>query len=62
MDFSPFFYPFFTTRPTSELYNEPLKVIPEGSMVQYLPVGSMEAAMEAPQPFLAKKINPQIPK
>ena len=39
IEFSANFSPFFTARPTSERYNNPLKVIPEGSMVEYLPVG-----------------------
>ena len=43
IDFSPHFHPFFTTRPTSESYNDPLKVPTEGSRVEYLPVGSQEA-------------------
>ena len=59
IDFSPDFSHFFTTRPTSESCWEPLKVIPEGSMVEYLPFGSNEA----PKPLLAKNIfEPQIPK
>ena len=41
--FSPHFHPFFTTRPTSESYNDSLKVPTEGSRVEYLPVGSQEA-------------------
>ena len=51
IDFSPPFTPFFTFRPTPESYNGPLKVLPEGSMVEYLPVGSQEA----PQTIIAKK-------
>ena len=51
MDFSPHFQPFFTARPTSESYNDPLKVLTEGSMVEYLLVGSQEA----PQTIIAKK-------
>ena len=51
IDFSPVFNPFFTVRPTSESYNGPLKVLPEGSMVEYLPVGSQEA----PQTIIGKK-------
>ena len=43
IDFSPPFNPYFTVRPTSESYNGSLKVLPEGSMVEYLPVGSHEA-------------------
>ena len=43
IDFSPPFNPYFTVRLTSESYNGPLKVLPEGSMVEYLPVGSQEA-------------------
>ena len=43
IDFSPPFNPFFSVRPTSESYNGPLKVVPEGSVVEYLPVGSQEA-------------------
>ena len=30
---------FFTTRPTSKSCNEPLKKLPQGSMVDYLPFG-----------------------
>ena len=48
--FTPF-SPFFTTRPTSESYNDPLKVPTEGSRVEYLPVGSQEAT----QTIIAKK-------
>ena len=51
IDFSPHFHPFFTTRPTSESYNDPLKVPTEGSRVEYLPVGSQEAT----QTIIAKK-------
>ena len=54
IDFSPDFSHFFTTRPTSESCWEPLKVIPEGSMVEYLPFGSKEA----PQTISAKKNFP----
>ena len=43
VDFSPDFSPFFTARLTSERYNYSLKVILEGSMVEYLPVGPNEA-------------------
>ena len=43
IDFSPHFSPFYPDRVTSESYNNPLKVIPEGSMVEYLPVGSKES-------------------
>ena len=50
IDFSPPFNPYFTARLTSESYNGPLKVLPEGSMVEYLPVGSQEA----PQTIIAK--------
>ena len=50
-DFSPHFGHFFTARPISESYNNPLKVIPEGSMVEYLSVGSQEA----PQTIISKK-------
>ena len=53
IDFSPPFNPYFTVRLTSESYNSPLKVLPEGSMVENLPVGSQEA----PQPLLPKKIS-----
>ena len=42
IDFSPHFSPFYPDRVTSESYNNPLKVIPEGSMVEYLPVGTKE--------------------
>ena len=52
IDSSPDFSHFFTTRPTSERYNDPLKVIPEGSMVEYLPVGPKGA----PQTIFEKKI------
>ena len=48
--FTPF-SPFFTARPTSESYNDPLKVLTEGSMVDYLLMGSQEA----PQTIIAKK-------
>ena len=51
IDFSPSFNPYFTVRLTSESYNGPLKVLPEGSMVEYLPVGSQEA----PQTIIGKK-------
>ena len=51
IDFSPPFNPFFTVRLTSESYNCPLKVLPEGSMVEYLPVGSKEA----PQTIIVKE-------
>ena len=51
IDFSPHFHPFFTARPTSESYNNLLKVIPEGFMVEYLPVGPKEA----PQTIIGKK-------
>ena len=44
IDFSPPFNPFFTIRLTSESYNDPLKVLTEGSMVEYLSVGSQEAS------------------
>ena len=50
--FLPNFSPFFTAKPTSERYNDPLKVIPEGSMVEYLPVGPKGA----PQTIFGKKI------
>ena len=51
IDFSPPFNPFFSVRPTSESYNGPLKVVPEGSVVEYLPVGSQEA----PKTIIGKK-------
>ena len=51
IDFSPHFSPFYPDRLTSESYNNPLKVIPEGSMVEYLPVGSKEG----PQTIIGKK-------
>ena len=51
IDFSPPFNPFFTVRQTSKSYNGPLKVLPEGSMVEYLPVGSQEA----PKTIIGKK-------
>ena len=53
IDFSPHFHPFFTVKPTSESFNDPLKVLTEGSMVEYLPVGSQEAPQTiiAPQKF-----------
>ena len=51
IDFSPPLNPYFTVRLTSESFNGPLKVLPEGSMVEYLPVGSQEA----PQTIIAKK-------
>ena len=50
IDFSPLFNPYFTARLTSESYNGPLKVLPEGSMVEYLPVRSQEA----PQTIITK--------
>ena len=56
--FTPF-SPFFSTRPTSESYNDPLKVLTEGSMVEYLPVGSQED----PQTIIDKKnFEPWNPK
>ena len=57
IDFSPPFNPYFTVRLTSESYNSPQKVLPEGSMVEYLPVGSQEA----PQTIIApqKISNPK---
>ena len=56
--FTPF-YPFFTARPTSECYNDPLKVIPGCSTVEYLSVGPKEA----PQTIFGEKnhIGPEIP-
>ena len=51
IDFSPPLNPYFTVRLTSESYNGPLKVLPEGSMVEYLPAGSQEA----PQTINAKE-------
>ena len=51
IDFSPHFHPFFTAKPTSESYNDPLKVLTERSMVEYLPVGSQED----PQTIIDKK-------
>ena len=51
IQFSPHFSPFFTARPTSERYNDPQKVIPEGSMVEYLPVGPKGA----PETIFGKK-------
>ena len=44
-------------KPTSESYNDPLKVLTKGSMVEYLPVGSQEA----PQTIIGKK-NFQLPR
>ena len=38
-------------RPTSESFNDPLEVLTDGSMEEYLPVGSQEA----PQTIIAKK-------
>ena len=59
IDFSPHFSPFYPDRVTFESYNNPLKVIPEGSMVEYLPVGSKEG----PQTIIGKKnFKPKIPK
>ena len=52
IEFSPNFSPFFTARPPFERYNDPLKVIPEGSMVEYLPVGPKGA----PETNFGKKI------
>ena len=58
IEFSPNFSPFFTARPTSQRYNDPLKVIPEGSMVEYLPVGPKGA----PKTIFGKKyFRPEIP-
>ena len=51
IDFSPPLNPYFTVMLTSESYNGPLKVLPEGSMVEYLPVGSQEA----PQTIIGQK-------
>ena len=53
IDFSPHF---FTVKPTSESFNDPLKVLTEGSMVEYLPVGSQEA----PQTIIAPKKFPAL--
>ena len=63
IDFSPDFSHFFTDRSTSKSYTDPLKVISEGSMVEYLSVGSQGA----PKIIIGKKIfqvpkNPKIPK
>ena len=52
IQFPPNFSPFSIARPTSERYNEPLKVIPKGSMVEYLPVGPKGA----PQTIFGKNI------
>ena len=52
IDFSPDFSRFFSDWSTSESYTDPLKVIPEGSMVEYLPVGSKGA----PHTIFGKKI------
>ena len=58
IDFSPDFSPFFTARPTSESCYAPLKVIPEGSKVEYLPVGPKGA----PHTIFGKKyFRPEIP-
>ena len=51
IDFSPPFNPYFIVRLTSQRYNGPLKVLPEGSMVEYLSVGSQKA----PKPLLPPK-------
>ena len=53
--FTPF-SPFFTSRPTSKSWNNPLKVLTEGSMVEYLPVGSQEA----PKTIIANKKIPAL--
>ena len=54
--FTPF-SPFFSTRPTSESYKDLLKVLTEGSMVEYLPLGSQED----PQTIIDKKnSSPEI--
>ena len=45
------FQPFFPARPTSPSYTDPLKVLPEGSVVENLPSGSKEA----PQIIIGKK-------
>ena len=42
----------FTDRPTSESSADPLKVVPEGSMVEYISVGTNEGD---PKSLLAKK-------
>ena len=52
IEFSPNFSSFFTARPTSKHYKDPLKVIPGGSMVEYLPVGPKGA----PQTIFGKKL------
>ena len=57
IDFSPPFNCYFTVRPTAESYNYPLKVLTEGSMVEYLPVGSQEAPKTI---FGQKKSNPKV--
>ena len=51
--FTPF-QPFFTGRLTSRRYNDPLKVIPEGSMVEYLTF--QLGPRKAPKPLVSKKI------
>ena len=56
-EFSADFIHYFTDRSTSKSYTDPLKVISEGSMVEYLPVGSQEA----PKIIIGKKIF-QAPK
>ena len=53
-DFFPNFTPFFTTMPTSESCNDPPKVLTEGSMVEYLPVGTQEA----PKTIIGKRKIP----
>ena len=57
IDFLPPLNPYFTVRLTSENYNGALKVLPEGVMVQYLPVGSQEAPQTiiAPQKISSPK-------
>ena len=53
IDFSPHFGHFFTASPTSESFNNPVKVIPfKGIVVEYLPFWFKGAA---PQTIVGKK-------
>ena len=52
LSFLPRFSPFFNDWPTFITYNNPLKVIPEGVIVEYLPVGSYRA----PKTIIGKNI------
>ena len=45
--------PFFTARPTSESYNNPLIALPEGSMVEY----TFQLGPRKPPTIIGKKIS-----